>query len=156
MRILFIIISAVLLFAATLVWGIISPSYSKGKQLRSLLLNASKVSAHEYGISRHDRTYDEILTRKDLMPQQIAAISDSFSVLGWIDAGKACDFIPHHQLICTMKDGSTHLIHLCFTCGDIAIDSGVAFDMMLWEESLKKNFLEAGIPVRTESYRHDR
>jgi hypothetical protein len=134
---------------------ILMPSYEQGAELRSLLASASRVSVVEYGWSRADRVYADPLTKKDLSPGQIGKIAHAFSALGWLDAGKACDFEPHHKLICVMKDGVTHEVHLCFKCGDAAIDSGLPFDMSPWEAELEKSLNAAGIPVRLDAYRFE-
>jgi hypothetical protein len=148
---------AVCLVAAIAVLAalILLPSYTQGAELRSLLASASHVSAVEYGWSSADRVYADPLTKRDLKSGQIKEIAHAFSALGWLDAGKACDFEPHHKLICVMKDGTTHEIHLCFKCGDAAIDSGQPFDISPWEAELEKSFLAAGIPVRLDAYRFE-
>ena len=131
----------------------IAPSIVQGSKLRGLLSSAARVTAFEYSLIRADSSYADLLTERDLTSQQISGISSAFRPIGVLRSHKACSFEPHHKLVCTMKDGSRHDIHICFQCGDIRVDSGGIFDMSLWESTLRKALLDAGIPVRPEKYR---
>jgi len=54
-----------------------------------------------------------------------------------------------------MPDGSAHIIHICFACGDMALDDGPAYDMRGWEPDIRKLLETAGVPIREDLYRYN-
>lgn len=132
------------------------PLFQKGAEIRAILSDAKSVSLVEYRTVTEDLVYSDELTRKALSPDQIKTISSAFIGLGWMDGGKACMFEPHHVLTCTMPDGGTRTIHICFHCHDVAVDSEPPFDFHSWAPSVQAAFESCGIPVRSELYRVER
>jgi len=135
--------------AAGVIWF---PLFQKGAEIRAILSEAKSVSLVGYRIVTEGREYSDELARKVLNLNQIRTISSAFSGLGWMDKGKACEFEPHHVLLCTMPSGATRTIHICFHCDDVAIDSGYPFDSHSWAPALKKAIENCGIPVRPGIY----
>lgn len=127
-----------------------SPENAK---VRTILSKAKSVSLAEYRRVTEDLEYSEELMRKTLTSDQIKTISSAFRGLGWMDGAKACMFEPHHALICTMPDGTTHTIHICFSCHDVAIDSGRPFDIHSWASEVKSAIEGCGVPIRPDTYR---
>jgi hypothetical protein len=129
------------------------PLFQKGAEIRAILSDAKSVSLVEYRAVTEDLVYSDELARKTLSPDQIKTISSAFRGLGWMDGAKACEFEPHHTLICTMPDGMTRNIHICFSCNDVAIDSGRPFDIHSWAPAVKAAIEGCGVPVRADIYR---
>lgn len=146
-----LVLGLLLLAAAVLVGSFFwSPEAAK---VRAILAKAERVSLVEFRKVTEDLEYSDELMRKTLNPDQIKAISVAFSGLGWMDGAKACLFEPHHTLICAMPDGTTHTIHICFSCHDASIDSGRPFDIHSWAPAIKAAIESCGVAVRPDDYR---
>jgi len=121
-----------------------------------ILNSAQSVTVREFRDYFGAKIYHELLTERSLSASQVKQLSSVFSDHSWVtDSGKACLFNPHHQIACTMPDGSAHIIHICFACGDMALDDGPAYDMRGWEPDIRKLLETAGVPIREDLYRYN-
>jgi len=132
------------------------PTRVRGQQMANLLSTAQTVTVREYRDYLGGMLYAELLTERKLTTAQTQQLATTLKAHSWLaDAGKACLFNPHHQLACTMPDDSTHIIHICFACGDIALDDGPPMDMRGWEPDIRKLLETAGVPIRENLYRYN-
>lgn len=141
-----------------LAWFFLGVSVTRGAELRDILAKAKTVQVLEYAstaLSATPTIYSEQLSAKTLSQSEVEKIIGSFSSLGIIDRGKACDFEPHHLLLCAMADGTVRKVHICFKCNDIRIDEGHPFDLLPWSKNLEFAFVECGVPIRPELYRSE-
>jgi hypothetical protein len=136
--------------------ALLKPVKMRGNQLAAVLSSAESVTAGEYRDLLGNRHYEDLLTEVKLTSRQAQDLAAIFRGYVWLaDTGKACLFNPHHQIACTMPDGSAHIIHICFACGDIALDDGPAYDMRGWEPDIRKLLEAAGVPIRENLYRYE-
>jgi hypothetical protein len=126
--------------------------YEKGASYRDLLRDADSVTISEYRVRTGDGTYQDLLVRKTLDRAQAQALSRCFSGMSLLTRASYCHFEPHHEIICTMPDGSIHHIHLCFKCQQAAIDSGTPIDMSPWVPALSHELAALGLPVKLDEY----
>jgi len=132
------------------------PARKRGAQISALLAAAQNVTVYEYRDFSGIQFYEDLLTEVKLtsgQAQELAAIFRDYPLLD--DTGKACLFEPHHQIRLTTSGGSAHVLHVCFQCGDLALDDGPAFAMNNWEPKLRTAFEKAGVPIRQNIYRYN-
>lgn len=147
--------ATLLMVVVVLVFLVWREAAVEGGRFRAVLAEARSVTVREYALSRGDGTFGELLKEKTLTPAEAAALARAFSGWGLIDGGKACEFEPHQQVLCTMRDGATREIRICFQCNDAQLDSGRVRDIGPWREALKTALGKADMPVRLDKYRYE-
>lgn len=74
-------------------------------------------------------------------------IIDAFNPLSW----QALCYDPHHRIVLRGRDGTEHIIAVCFNCSKIGFDQGFATNFpVFWEGRLRALFTRYGMTERSE------